>query len=87
MVLRRRLGRRHHRAKWCDFVPHWSGLRITRGVGLAFLVNKYKKQSLVNFSLGGAIVISAISMSVLEVVNLVRDVREGRSLGFNSVCA
>ena len=54
---------------------------------IAYFVKKYRKQSIINFVIGFAIVISAIALVSVQVVSLVHQFQTGQIPDFEGICS
>ncbi|TMW56183.1 hypothetical protein Poli38472_008831 [Pythium oligandrum] len=69
---------------WFAFTGFLGGLCGQKVV--AYLVKKYKRESIMVYILAGTIGLSAVCMGLIGLQNTLQDVRNGASLGFNGLC-
>lgn len=69
---------------WCAFVGFLGGLWGQKIV--AYLVKKYKRESIVVYTLVATIGLSALAMSIVGLSNTIHDYQKGASMGFSSPC-
>ncbi|TMW56184.1 hypothetical protein Poli38472_008832 [Pythium oligandrum] len=69
---------------WFAFIGFLGGLCGQKVV--AYLVKKYKRESIVVYILAGTIGLSAVCMGFIGLQNTLQDIHRGASLGLNSLC-